>query len=125
MVDFFKRELAIIEMNRNEKTQYIQQHIDSCLELMKNVVMRKDISISSFTEKGDMITTIENEIKMIDNKNKIEEMIFNNRVRDSNTTLRLICNRLYMVRRIGAAIELVTLLRRCLYPKREVIRWSL
>eukprot|EP00956_Cyclotella_meneghiniana_P024199 scaffold48306_cov41-Cyclotella_meneghiniana.AAC.2 len=119
------RELAIIEMIRSEKTQYIQQHIDSCLELMKNEVMRKDISISSFTEKGDMITTIENEIKMIDNKNKIEEMIFNNRVRDSNTTLRLICNRLYMVKRIGAAIELVALLRRCLYLKWDVIRWSL
>eukprot|EP00956_Cyclotella_meneghiniana_P033391 scaffold95596_cov47-Cyclotella_meneghiniana.AAC.5 len=32
---------------------------------------------------------------MIDNENKIEEMICNNRVRDSNTTLRLICNRLF------------------------------
>lgn len=73
-----------------------------------------------------MITTIENEIiKKIDNKNKIEEMICNKRVRDSNTTLRLICNRLYMVKRIGTAIELVALLRRCLYPKRDVIRWSL
>eukprot|EP00956_Cyclotella_meneghiniana_P042262 scaffold248404_cov65-Cyclotella_meneghiniana.AAC.3 len=101
MIDLFMRELAIIEMitSRSEKTQYIQQHIDSCLELMKNKVMRKDITISSFTEKGYMITTIENEIKMIDNKNKIEieEMICNNRVRDSNTTLRLICNRLYNI----------------------------
>lgn len=62
MVDFFKRELAIIEMNRNEKTQYIQQHIGSCLGLMKNEV-------------------------------------------------------------IGAAKELEALLRRCIYPKRDVIRW--
>eukprot|EP00956_Cyclotella_meneghiniana_P032003 scaffold86042_cov80-Cyclotella_meneghiniana.AAC.1 len=129
MVDLFTGELAIIEMirSRSEKTQYIQQHIDSCLELMKNEVMRKDITkINNFTEKGDMITTIENAIiKKIENKNKIEEMVCNNHVRDSNTTLRLICNRLYMVKRIGAAIELVALLRRCLYPKRDVIRWSL
>ena len=62
MVDFFKRELAIIEMNRNEKTQYIKQHIGSCLGLMKNEV-------------------------------------------------------------IGAAKELEALLRRCIYPKRDVIRW--
>ena len=127
MVDLFTGELAIIKMIRSEKTQYIQQHIDSCLELMKNEVMCKDITkINSFIEKDEMTTTIENAlIKMIDNENKIEEMICNNRVRDSNTTLRLICNRLYMVKRIGAAIELVALLRRCLYPKRDVIRWSL
>ena len=92
MVDLITGELAIIEMIRSEKTQYIQQNIDSCLELMKNEVMRKDITkINNFTEKCDMITTIENEIiKKIDKKNKIEEMICNNRVRDSNTTLRLI-----------------------------------
>eukprot|EP00956_Cyclotella_meneghiniana_P025009 scaffold51276_cov57-Cyclotella_meneghiniana.AAC.2 len=66
-------------MIRSEKTQYIQQHFDSCLdlELMKNEVMCKDITkINSFIEKDDMTTTIENAlIKMIDNENKIEEMI--------------------------------------------------
>ena len=37
---------------------------------------------------------------------------------------RLICIRLYMVRMICIAIELQALLRRCSYPKRDVIRWS-
>ena len=35
----------------------------------------------------------------------------------------LICNRLCMVRKIGYALEMIALLRRCLYPERDVIRW--
>lgn len=37
---------------------------------------------------------------------------------------RLICIRLYMVQRISVAVELAALLRRCSYPKRDVIRWN-
>eukprot|EP00956_Cyclotella_meneghiniana_P004799 scaffold5919_cov25-Cyclotella_meneghiniana.AAC.1 len=37
----------------------------------------------------------------------------------------LICNRLCMVRKIGYALEMIALLRRCLYPERDVIRWGL
>ena len=37
---------------------------------------------------------------------------------------RLISTRMHMIRRIGTALELAALLRRCSYPKRDVIRWS-
>ena len=38
--------------------------------------------------------------------------------------LRLINNRFRLVRKAGKAIESIVLLRRCLYPKRDVIRWA-
>ena len=38
--------------------------------------------------------------------------------------LCLICTRLHMIQRTGNALELTALLRRCSYPKRDVIRWS-
>ena len=38
---------------------------------------------------------------------------------------KLICSRLYMVQMICIAIELQALLRRCSYPKRDVIRWNM
>ena len=38
---------------------------------------------------------------------------------------RLISTRMHMTRRIGTALELAALLRRCSYPKRDVIRWNL
>eukprot|EP00956_Cyclotella_meneghiniana_P006591 scaffold8716_cov65-Cyclotella_meneghiniana.AAC.5 len=43
----------------------------------------------------------------------------------NNIIARLICSRWYMSQKIGSAIELSVLLRRCSYPKRDVIRWSL
>ena len=56
------------------------------------------------------------------------ELICNNHLGyEHNKTLRLICNRLYGVQRIDGvaiAIELAALLRRCSYPKRDVIRWA-
>lgn len=36
---------------------------------------------------------------------------------------RLKCNRLYKVQRTGIAVEIQVLLRRCSYPKQDVIRW--
>ena len=38
--------------------------------------------------------------------------------------MMLICNRAHMVKRIGEALKMLVLLRRCLYPKRDVIRWK-
>eukprot|EP00956_Cyclotella_meneghiniana_P039486 scaffold172629_cov81-Cyclotella_meneghiniana.AAC.1 len=38
--------------------------------------------------------------------------------------LCLICTRLQMIQRTGTALELTALLRRCSYPKRDVIRWG-
>ena len=37
--------------------------------------------------------------------------------------MMLICHRAYMARRIGKAMKMMILLRRCLYPERDVIRW--
>ena len=37
--------------------------------------------------------------------------------------IRLICSKGYMNPRISTAVELAALLRRCSYPKRDVIRW--
>ena len=38
--------------------------------------------------------------------------------------MREISKKLNLLRRIGKALGAITLLRRCLFPKRDVIRWA-
>lgn len=47
-----------------------------------------------------------------------------NRLGYKQHILRLISNRFRLVWKAGKAIESIVLLRRCLYPKRDVIRWA-
>ena len=51
--------------------------------------------------------------------------VFKDSIGCRQRSARLICNRSYVVQKIGIAWEMIALLRRCLYPKRDVIRWNL
>lgn len=51
--------------------------------------------------------------------------IFKDSIGYRQQSARLVCNRSYVVQKIGIALEMIALLRRCLYPKRDVIRWNL
>ena len=118
MVEFLIREMAIIEMIKSEKTHYKQASIDSFKSTTSKVMICSNTARKDAKEKQ----SVQNGL----NYNMREDKICNNCLGyEGSKTLRLICNRLYMVKTIGVAIEIQTLLRRCSYPKRDVIRWSL
>ena len=81
------------------------------------------------TNKNKMNTnemkTIEmNTYEMNRKANEMPEIETPPRLGDNQRIMREISKKLNLLRRIGKALGAITLLRRCLFPKRDVIRWA-
>lgn len=122
MVEFFESELAIMKMIQYENSHHKQTQFNGHEATMKKKMISSNTGSKDIDENNEMIKFIRKEF---DNNRKEDEICSNclGYDSDSNKTLRLICNRLYTIDMSGAAKELEALLRRCIYPKRDVIRW--
>ena len=109
---FFKRK------GSNEDRVVIEPHILTTTEEAMCSDEKEDVST---IEMSPMISYCTQQLLNTLNKNMKNE---NERSNNCFGIMRLICDRLQMILKTGAAIELQTLLRRCTYPKRDVIRWN-
>ena len=111
-----------MKMIRYENSHHKQAQFNGYEATVKKKMILSNIGSNDIDENNEMIKFIRKEF----DDNRKEKEICSNCLgfdSDSNKTLRLICNRLYTINMSGATKELEALLRRCTYPKRDVIRW--